>query len=309
MIVDCYTHIWDSPEQLGLCATALQVAPKAPPALGGANGPTNASAAYHLVAAKHVDATIVVGFKSQYLKADIPNDTIAAHVNNHPDRLIGFAGIDPTDPVAAIEEMERARSELGLKGISLCPAAQNLHPSNSKTEAVCEQAAKMKMPVIFHTGVHIARQCAIEYAQPVLLDAVAREHRDLKMVIAHMGYPWVQETIVMLAKNENVLADISWLLHRPWEAYQAILAAYQYGVMDKLLFGSGFPHSTPAQSIETLYGINHLCGGTNLPTIPREALRSIVERDALALLGVEHALVSERARSREAEAEEEVELT
>jgi hypothetical protein len=38
--------------------------------------------------------------------------------------------------------------------------------------------------------------------------------------------------------------------------------------------------------IEALYSINHLVHGTNLPAIPREELRSVVERDALRLLGI-----------------------
>ena len=56
--------------------------------------------------------------------------------------------------------------------------------------------------------------------------------------------------------------------------------------MDKLLFGSGFPHDSPSHGIEELYGIAHMIHETNLPTIPREQLRGIVERDALGLLGV-----------------------
>jgi predicted TIM-barrel fold metal-dependent hydrolase len=56
--------------------------------------------------------------------------------------------------------------------------------------------------------------------------------------------------------------------------------------MNKLLFGSGFPNASAAHCIEELYGISHLVHGTNLPTIPREQLRSIVERDALKLLGI-----------------------
>ena len=56
--------------------------------------------------------------------------------------------------------------------------------------------------------------------------------------------------------------------------------------MDKLLFGSGFPHDSAAHGIEELYGIAHMIRETNLPTIPREQLRGIVERDALGLLGI-----------------------
>ena len=96
----------------------------------------------------------------------------------------------------------------------------------------------------------------------------------------------MHETIVLLSKHAHVYAEISGLLYQPWQGYQALLSAYQCGVMDKLLFGSGFP-STPASAcIESLYSINHFCNGTSLPTIPREQLRGIVERDALSLLGI-----------------------
>jgi predicted TIM-barrel fold metal-dependent hydrolase len=57
-------------------------------------------------------------------------------------------------------------------------------------------------------------------------------------------------------------------------------------VIDKLLFGSDFPYTDAADCIEALYSINQIAQGTNLPLIPREALRGIVERDTLALLGL-----------------------
>jgi len=78
-------------------------------------------------------------------------------------------------------------------------------------------------------------------------------------------------------------------LHQPWQAYQALLSAHQYGVMDKLLFGSGFPAASASHCIEDLFSINHMVHGTNLPTIPRDQLRGIVQRNALALLGIEGA--------------------
>ncbi|MCB9849741.1 MAG: amidohydrolase [Phycisphaerales bacterium] len=287
MIVDCYTHFWDSPGQLGRQRSSA-VRSVVLAATASREVPANAGTARHLAAAEPVDATIVLGFKSEYLGAEISNDAVAEYVRTRPEKLIGFAGIDPSTPSLAAEELERARTELGMKGVALSPAAQNLHPCSSKVEAIYEQAVAAGLPVLFHPGVRIASECVLEFAQPVLLDEVARTYPTLRIVVAHLGYPWTRETLVLLAKHEHVYADISWLLHQPWEAYQALLAAHNYGVMGKLLFGSGFPFNSPAESIETLYGLNHLCGGTNLPRIPREALRGIVEREALTLLGIPH---------------------
>lgn len=283
MIIDCYTHVWEHPAELGRCV----------PVKGrvvGRNGYdadlSRAAPSKHLAAAEPVSATFVLGFKSRYLGADIPNERISAYVRTHPDRLIGFAGVDLTFPRAAITEVRRTRSDLGLAGLALAPAAQDFHPTSAAAMQLYAEAMAQGLPVLFHTGVFTTASTKLEYAHPVLLDEVAREFPDLRIVIAHMGYPWVHETIALLAKHENVFAEISRLLTQPWQAYQALLSAWQMGVISKLLFGSGFPSGSPAQCIEELYGINHLCQGTNLPPIPREQLRGIVQRDALTALRI-----------------------
>jgi len=125
----------------------------------------------------------------------------------------------------------------------------------------------------------------------MLIDEVAREFPSLRIVVSHMGYPWVDETIVLLAKHPNVYADVAGLLRHPWISYNGLMAAYEYGVMDKLLFGSDFPYLSPAECIEALYSINQSIG-VNVKAIPREKLRGIVERDALRLLGIERSAQS-----------------
>jgi len=282
MIVDCFTHTWESDSCLGRGVPANGRAP----AGSDHREPHHADAGRHLAATAPVNTTIVFGFKSRYLGAEIPNNQVAEYVRSHADRLIGFAGVDPSEPKEALAELQRARQELSMPGLSVAPAAQDFHPSSSQAMRVYAEAARLRMPIVFHTGVHVSRATKMEYAQPVLLDEVARELPELRIVIAHMGYPWVHETITLLLKHPNVFAEVSWLVQQPWQAYQAFLSAHQCGVMDKLLFGSGFPVAPASMCIESLYSLNHLVHGTNFPTIPREQLRGIVERDALALLGI-----------------------
>lgn len=283
MIVDCYTHVWESATQLGRFGGGEWRGLKPP---GPASQPVNAGPARHLAAAHPVTATIVIGFTSRYLEADLPNDRLAEYVRDHQDRLVGFAGIDPSEPKSAIAEIRRASGELGLRGIAVAPAAQDFHPTSSHAMRVYAVAAELGLPVVFHTGVRMTPATKMVYAQPILLDEIAREFSNMRIVVAHMGYPWTHEAILLVQKHPNVFAEISWLLHQPWEAYQALLSAHQHGVMDKLLFGSGFPYASASPCIESLYSINQFVHGTSLPTVPRESLRGIVERDALTLLGV-----------------------
>ncbi len=65
--------------------------------------------------------------------------------------------------------------------------------------------------------------------------------------------------------------------------------------MDKLLFGSGFPHDTPARTIEALYTLNAFGQGTPLPSIARSSIKAIIEKNSLACLGIETELASGHA--------------
>ncbi len=285
MIVDVHTHIWESVEQLGrgtgLWNQDVRGASRPVPLKAGPDA--------HIAAAAPADRTFVLGFRSHFLEAHVPNEYIAKYVRRNAGKLIGFAGVDPSRPQEAIDDLKRASEELGLKGVCIWPAGQDFHPACSAAMRVYTEACRLRMPIMFHQDVRASRASKMEFARPYLLDEVAREFGDLRIVISHLGYPWTTETIALLAKHGNVFADISGLVSRPWQAYNALVDAYQAGVMDALLFGSNFPYTTAAACIEALYSINQFCHGTNLPNIPREQLRRIVERDTLELLGIEDA--------------------
>jgi predicted TIM-barrel fold metal-dependent hydrolase len=101
-----------------------------------------------------------------------------------------------------------------------------------------------------------------------------------------MGHPWINEALVLIRKNRNVFADISALYYRPWQFYNALVAAMEYGVLDRLLFGSDYPFTTPGSTMEALGKINRMVDGTNLPRIPERKIEEIIHRDSLALLGI-----------------------
>ncbi len=303
MIVDCHTHIWESPGQLGKAEADARYRHGAAAETAELEWP-DASAEHHFAAGEPVDKSIVLGFKSRYLSAEIPNLFVSNYVRQHPDKLIGVAGVDPTNLSEAMSDLEQAHEEYGMKAITVSPAAQDFHPADSRAMQVFSEAASLEKPVFVDQGVHFAAASKMEFARPALLDEVARELPQLKIVIAHLGYPWIDECVVLLGKHPNVFADISALLHRPWQAYNALLTAHQYGVIDKLLFGSDFPYASAARAIESLYRINQLVTGTNLPTIPRQLLVAIVERDTLGLLGIEPSIHAGAEQAEEEEPDE-----
>lgn len=291
MIVDCHTHIWQSPDQLGQFESggAAQRARKRPARVTAERsawrGLPAADPEHHWAQSGTVDKSIVLGFKSRYLHAEIPNRFVSEYVRKFPQKLIGFAGIDPTEE-GAVDEVHVARHDLRLQGLTVSPPNQDFHPADSRAMDVYAAAEQLGMPILFHPSGQFSEKSKLEFARPYLLDEVARSFPKLRIVIAQMGQPWIDETIIMLGKHANVFADVSGLLGRTWQAYNAFVSAHQHGIIDKLLFGSDFPYTSATECIEALYSINQLAQGTNLPVVPREALRGIVERDTLSLLGL-----------------------
>jgi predicted TIM-barrel fold metal-dependent hydrolase len=214
------------------------------------------------------------------------NDTVAAFVSAAPTRRIGFLSVHP-EVDGALDELERAHSDLGLKGIKLGPNYQVFDPLGKAALRVYELAEQRGLPILFHQGASPVREAPLRFAHPLLLDEIAIRFPELRVVMAHMGHPWQRETIVTIRKHPHVYADVSALFYRPWSFYEGLRLATEWGVLRKLLFGSDFPVATPAETAAGLRRVNDPIEGTGLPPVPTEQIEELIERDPLALLGLE----------------------
>jgi hypothetical protein len=173
MIVDCHTHIWQSPDQLGqMDLGEVRPAQKRPRHPAGSTRTVwrtipSADPDHHWAQSGAVDKSIVLGFKSRYLRAEIPNRYVADYVSRYPQKLIGFAGIDPTEPGAA-EEVRIAKEDLRLRGVTLSPANQDFHPTDSRAMRVYEEAERLAMPILVHPSGQFTEESKLEYGRPYL---------------------------------------------------------------------------------------------------------------------------------------------
>jgi predicted TIM-barrel fold metal-dependent hydrolase len=145
------------------------------------------------------------------------------------------------------------------------------------------------LPILIHQGTTFVRTGPLRYALPLQLDEIAIEFPELKMIIAHLGHPWIAETLVVIRKHPNLYSDISALHYRPWQFYNALIMAKEYGVLDKILFGSDYPFTTPEAQIDGLRNINHFAEGTNLPRLTSEEIEGLIYTPTIQNLGLENA--------------------
>lgn len=231
------------------------------------------------------DKTILFGLKAQRTGYWVPDAYVAEFVGRAPDKLLGFAACDPTQP-NALEELRHASEELGLVGVKMAPMYAGFDPRDPRCLPIYAYCQEHGLPILFHSGTTFNQDAPLQYTRPWLFDEVGYRYPELRVILAHVGHPFGEECLVVIRKHPHVYADISALYYRPWQFYNMLIAAQEYNVTGKLLFGTDYPFAGMAESMAGLRNANAIIGHSGLPRVTDATIDGILQRDSLALLGL-----------------------
>jgi predicted TIM-barrel fold metal-dependent hydrolase len=227
----------------------------------------------------------VFGGKAKLAGLWVPDDEVAAYVATQPGRLIGYLSLDPTQP-GWQDELRHGHQDLKLKGIKLMPMYAGFYPNSRDLDPLWEYATKHSLPVLLHTGTTFISKAPLDCTLPRLLDDVGARFPEVRMVLAHLGHPYEGECVVTIRKHANLYADCSALHYRPFQLYHSLMLVQEYGVWDKVLFGSDYPFTTVDASIDGMRALNNMLEGTALPRLDMDAMERLFTRDSLSILGI-----------------------
>jgi len=142
--------------------------------------------------------------------AVVSNEEIARLVNLSPERFIGFASMDPNREDAE-KELENAFKNLKLKGLKLNLSRLKMYPMDERLVPLYDLCLKYNKPVIFHSGVSLEPDCEMRFSKPLEFETLAQKYKDLRICLAHFGWPWVQDTAMLMLKFHNVYTDTALL--------------------------------------------------------------------------------------------------
>ncbi len=167
--------------------------------------------------------------------------------------IITFVGLDPRRGNEGLAELERAVTEKGCRGWKMYPP-NGFYPDDMDFYPYYELCSELEAPIVVHTG-FTSRFKHIKYGQPIYIDKVAADFPKLRIVIAHVGVPWVDEAITVAAKNPNVSVDVS-----GWQAFASRIPHKVYRMVadtklmrvfpNRMLWGSDFPLFEHAMPLE-----------------------------------------------------------
>ncbi len=226
--------------------------------------------------------SVVVAFDAPHAGLIVPDEFVADYVNRDPSRLVGFCSIDAQRP-DALKRLDRAVEQLGLRGVKLAPTYQGFDPLSPAALALYEAISERNLPIMWHQGTTFVRKAILAFALPRQIDEVALRFPRLRIVIAHLGHPWISECLAVVRKHPHVYADISALTPRPIQLRSALIEAGEYRCSDKLLFGTDWPFGTIRAHRDQLRTWED---DQREPAVLRETCRSILTTDPLSALGL-----------------------
>lgn len=281
MIIDVHSHAWPFPGAFSEDFIRQASGAKA-------NATVDLTVRYedYRATAPEATRTIVFGGKAKLSGVWADDRHVADYVAQDRERLLGFLSVDPTQPDWE-DELRFGHEELGLRGVKLLPMYAGFQVCDPLLEPLWEYCEQRGLPVLLHTGTTFVRQAPLDCTFPRLIEPVAVKHPEIRFILAHLGHPWEGECVVTIRKHPNVYADLSALHYRPFQLYQSLMLVQEYGVWDKVLFGTDFPFTTVDATVAGLRGLNDMLAGSALPRLAEDKLEELIYRKSLSLLGLE----------------------
>jgi uncharacterized protein len=170
------------------------------------------------------------------------NEYVAGYCGAAPERLVPMGGVHPRFAEDAAAEVRRA-ADAGVKALKIHPPHMAIEANGylhglEALRAIYEEAQRLRLPVMIHTGTSIFPGARSRNGDPMTVDDVAVDFPGLTIVIAHGGRPlWMEQAFFLVRRFPQVYMDVSSIPPKAILKFFPRLAE----VADKVLYGSDWP--------------------------------------------------------------------
>ena len=178
--------------------------------------------------------------------ADALNTAVEKVVSDDPDRFtgIGTFSTDPFDIMRSLDQVSFCK-EVGMVGVATQPSFFHMGIDDRKLYPIYAKAVELDLMMCLHTGVNYGVTHPIRNDHPLMLDDVACDFPDLKLVACHAGWPWVPEMVAVARKHPNVYMEFGGLAPKyvgaPGTGWEVMYRFMNSLLQDQILFGTDWP--------------------------------------------------------------------
>lgn len=211
----------------------------------------------------NIDKAIMVSFSpdNQLKNMNFWTTAITKPGKNRPAKypmFIPFISVSPTmKGRTPIKELEH-KYKWGMKGLKIHPVAQGFAPDDTRMWPVYEWLVKHDLPVTAHSGTNV--DGSSKYGEPNRWIPVLEEFNNLKLILAHLGNGFWDQTIEIADRFEGVMFDtaiaISYIdAPTTLDDEEAVDLIKTIG-SDRILFGSDYPWINPERDIKRINSLS-----------------------------------------------------
>ena len=174
------------------------------------------------------------------------NDYVAAFARRHKCVIQAWGTVEPAKGREAIDEVRHAVNDLKLMGFHFHPIMQHFSVDDRQYYPLFEEIAELDVPVMIDVGMTGmgagtpgGMGAKTRHAHPSSIDALAADFPSLTIIMAHPGYPWIDETTAVALHKGNVFWEMSgWA---PKYLPPSLVRDMRSRLQDKMMFGSDYP--------------------------------------------------------------------
>ncbi len=223
------------------------------------------------------------------------NQHVIDAIEKYPDRVIGISNVGPFSKRKTKDvlwELEYLHDNYNFK-FSKFYQPEDCPINDRRLWPVYEMCQDKGIVCYFHTGITI-RMGPTRYTLPILLDDVAMDFPDLKIVAYHGGYPQWEDLVMLMWKHPNIYVAYSillpWLMRAPHRFAHMVGTTLQIAGYNRFIWGSDWPASDPHQSVEAILKLEideELQEKWGYPAITEEVKREFLGGTLARLAGID----------------------
>lgn len=234
------------------------------------------------------------GFTSRW----VSNGDMAAVADTHPDRFMYQPNISPIKQRGvgnAIWELEYWVNEKGAKIFKFYPP-EDTYINDPELWPFYKKAEELQIVLDIHTGFCWVPPGKSKHALPILLDDVARDFPDLKIVAFHMGYPYCEDLNMVAMGHPNVYPCLSllipWAISAPRKFARIIGEALRWVGPERIIWGTdyagfGVQIAAAVRGFREFQIPEDMQQGYGYPAITDDDRRKIFGENLARLIGIE----------------------
>lgn len=179
------------------------------------------------------DAETTYGFKPN-------NDELKRFVDEDPDLFCAFAGLDPHKGMDAVRTLEHLVKNEGFVGAATDPIYNKLAIDDAKFYPIYAKCCELNIPMVITTGpARFTVGTTASFAHPDQIDRVANDFPELRLIISHGAWPYIQEMIGCAFRNKNIYVECS--EYEKYPGSEAFIQAAKNILQDRVVFASAHP--------------------------------------------------------------------